>query len=452
MLSLNARQLLAASLALAAFLGLTGVSLDQAFRASSEAALRERLQAELYTLLAATDIDRKGKIQLAEELPEARFSQPGSGLYAEVVSNNQKQRWSSPSLLGQGITFDARLKEGERRFTQLGSGATLVYAMSFGVNWETAARGAENYTFTVAESADSFNAGVQRFRQILWRWLGASALVLLAVQGTILRWSLAPLRRVEKDLADIEGGAQQRLAGDYPKELQGLTKGLNALLDYENRQLTRYRHALADLAHSLKTPLAVLRGALTSTPDADELRRLTQEQVERMNQIVGYQLQRAATAGRATLQAPVAIAPLLQRMRASLDKVYADKQVDCRINADNTGVFYGDEGDLMELLGNLLDNAYKYCNGKVRITAQPVSQPLHHRTGLVLEIEDDGPGVPPDKLRAVLARGVRADESVSGQGIGLAVAQDIVRAYQGTLDIRASALGGAFISIAFPTR
>ena len=174
MLSLNARQLLAASLALAAFLGLTGVSLDQAFRASSETALRERLQAELYTLLAATDIDRKGIIQLAEELPEARFSQPGSGLYAEVVSNDQKQRWSSPSLLGQGITFDARLKEGERRFTQRGSGATLVYAMSFGVNWETAARGAENYTFTVAESADSFNAGVQRFRQILWRWLGAS--------------------------------------------------------------------------------------------------------------------------------------------------------------------------------------------------------------------------------------------------------------------------------------
>ncbi len=452
MLSLNARQLLAASLALTAFLGLTGASLDQAFRASSEAALRERLQAELYTLLAATDIDRKGKIQLPEDLPEARFSQPGSGLYAEVVSNDQKQRWSSPSLLGQKIAFDARLKAGERRFEQLPTQPANVYALSYGVSWETTARGAENYTFTVAESVTAYNAEVKRFRQILWRWLGASALVLLAVQGTILRWSLAPLRRVEKDIAAIEGGEQQRLAGDYPQELQGLTTGLNTLLDYENRQLARYRHALADLAHSLKTPLAVLRGALTATPDADELRRLTQEQVERMNQIVGYQLQRAATAGRATLQAPVTIAPLLQRMRASLDKVYADKAVDCRINADNTGVFYGDEGDLMELLGNLLDNAYKYCKAKVRITAQPVSQPLHHRTGLVLEIEDDGPGVPADKLRAVLARGVRADESVSGQGIGLAVAQDIVRAYHGTLDIRVSTLGGACVSIAFPTR
>jgi two-component system sensor histidine kinase PhoQ len=114
-------------------------------------------------------------------------------------------------------------------------------------------------------------------------------------------------------------------------------------------------------------------------------------------------------------------------------------------------VFYGDEGDLMELLGNLLDNAYKWCGGNVRVTAQPVSQALHHRTGLVLEIEDDGPGVPTDKLRAVLARGVRADESVPGQGIGLAVAQDIVRAYQGTLDIGVSPLGGARLSIAFPT-
>lgn len=452
MLSLNARQLLAASLVLTAFLGLTGVSLDQAFRASSETALRERLQAELYTLLAATDIDRRGRIKLPDALPDARFSQPGSGLYAEVRSNDQKQHWASPSLLGQKLAFDVRLKEGERGFAKLGTGPGLVYALSFGVNWESAARGAQNYTFTVAESAAGYNAEVQRFRQILWRWLIGSALVLLAVQGTILRWSLAPLRRVERDLAAIEGGGQERLSSDYPKELQGLTTGLNALLDYENRQLTRYRHALADLAHSLKTPLAVLRGAHATTPDTDELRRLTAEQVERMNQIVGYQLQRAATAGRATLQAPVPIAPLLQRMRASLDKVYADKQVDCRISADNTGVFYGDEGDLMELLGNLLDNAYKYCKGKVRITAQPVSQALHHRTGLVLEIDDDGPGVPPDKLRAVLARGVRGDESVPGQGIGLAVAQDIVRAYHGTLDLRAGELGGACVSITFPTR
>lgn len=450
MLSLNARLLLAASIALAAFLGLTGFTLDQAYRASSETALRERLQAELYTLLAATDINRKGKIQLPEELPDARFSQPGSGLYAEVVSNDQKQRWRSPSLLGQDITFDATLPEGERRFTQLNSGSTPLYALSFGVDWETGTRGAHNYTFTVAETTAGYNAEVKRFRQSLWGWLGASALLLLAVQGSILRWSLAPLRRVEKDLAAIEGGSQERLAGDYPKELQGLTTGLNALLDYENRQLTRYRHALADLAHSLKTPLAVLRGAI-DTAQPDELRSLTQEQVERMNQIVSYQLQRAATAGRATLQAPVALVPLLQRMRSSLDKVYADKKVDCRIVADAMAVFYGDEGDLMELLGNLLDNAYKWCHGKVRLTAQPVSQALHQRSGLVLEIEDDGPGVPVDKLRAVLARGVRADETVSGQGIGLAVAQDIVRAYQGTLDIGVSEMGGARISIVFPT-
>lgn len=452
MLSLTARLLLAASIALAAFLGLTGLTLDQAFRASSEAALRERLQAELYTLLAAVDIDRKGRIQLPEELPEARFSQPGSGLYAEVIRNDQKQRWRSPSLLGQKIAFHAVLNENERRYSKLKTPQTDLYVLSFGVGWEATARQPQSYTFTVAESAAAYNAEVQRFRRSLWGWLAGSALVLLAVQGSILRWSLTPLRRVEKDLAAIEAGARQRLGSDYPQELRGLTAGLNALLDYENRQQTRYRNALADLAHSLKTPLAVLRNAVDATTDTSELRGLLQEQVERMTQIVGYQLQRASTAGRASLQAPVAIVPILERMRATLDKVYADKQVDCRINADSTAVFYGDEGDLMELLGNLLDNAYKWCAGIVRVTAQPVSQALHHRTGLVLEIEDDGPGVPADKLRAVLARGVRADESVPGQGIGLAVAQDIARAYQGTLDIGGSPLGGARLSIAFPTR
>lgn len=449
MKSLNTRLLMAASLVLAAFLGITGIILDRAFRTSAESALQDRLQGNIYALLSAAELDASGQLRLPDGLPEARFSTPGSGLYAEVRGADGTQVWRSSSALGLQIPFTTTLSAGERRLETLTIADGIVLsALSFGVAWEANQGNARDYIFSVAENLDGMHTQVQSFRRSLWGWLIGVALVLLAVQGSILRWSLAPLRQVTADLAEIEAGRRTELIGQYPRELRGLTDNLNALIRHERSHLQRYRHTLDDLAHSLKTPLAVLRGTLGEGKSNQEFQRNVQEQVDRMSQIVQYQLQRAATSGRTALTAPIAVAEAVQKVTTSLDKVYADKQVTCSVLIDDKVFFHGDEGDLLELLGNLLDNAYKFCQSKVAVSAQLIDH--DYRTRLVFYVEDDGPGIPPDMAQSVLQRGVRMDTVTPGQGIGLAVVQDIVRIYEGTLEIGSSPLGGARMIVYLP--
>ena len=217
-----------------------------------------------------------------------------------------------------------------------------------------------------------------------------------------------------------------------------LTDNLNHLLVRERAQQQRYRDALADLAHSLKTPLALLKGV---AGDPQLLSQTLPEQLERMNHIVAYQLQRASTAGAARFAVALAVNPVLDKTAASLRKVYAEKGLQLDIVADEV-LWKIDEGDLYELLGNLLDNACKWCRQRVRVTLASDADALH------LEVADDGPGVADPQ--AILRRGVRADEQVPGHGIGLAMIADIVHAYGGELAIRRSNLGGASFCVTLP--
>jgi two-component system sensor histidine kinase PhoQ len=197
-----------------------------------------------------------------------------------------------------------------------------LYTYSFGLAWEMKS-GVSAFTYSVAESLESYKEQVRRFRRSLGGWLAGLALVLLAVQAMILRWGLNPLRRVADDLTAIENGKATHLDGVYPKELQGLTNNLNALIRSEREHLDRYRHSLSDLAHSLKTPLAVVRAETEKAVIPDGPRQLLSEQVERMRQIVDYQLQRASTSGRLTLTTPVPVAESVQRVINTVVKVYA---------------------------------------------------------------------------------------------------------------------------------
>ena len=444
MLSLTTRLLIAGSLVLTAFLGVTGYTLDHAFRERAEQSLQERLQVHALGLIASAELREDGQLYILNTLPEVRYNHPGSGLYAQITSYDGRHRWQSPSLQPLGAELLSGVTPGDKRFRRLAANGHELYAFAMGVTFGLSKKTSEGYTFSVAEDMERYYSEVEDFRRTLWGLLGGVALLLLTVQGAILRWSLAPLRGAAQDLAAIKSGKQRQMERHYPRELRGLTDNLNALLASQREHLERYRHTLSDLAHSLKTPLAVVRGELDRAPPSD-LRATADEQVRRMIEIVDYQLQRAATSGRLPLAAPVSASALVNKMATSLNKVYADKHVLCEIHVEEHLDFAGDEGDMLELLGNLMDNAYKWCKRRVSVTVRAESSDAH---GLLLIVEDDGPGIAPDKAEAVLQRGVRDDTRHPGHGIGLAIVQDIVRLYGGQLTIAGSPIGGARFTVA----
>lgn len=450
-LSLNTRLLLASSVVLVAFLGITGLVLDGAFRASADAALRDRLQGYVYALLAASDLDAHGTLHLPAELPDPRFSLIGSGLYAEVVGRGDKPVWRSKSLLGLTIPFARTPLVGEREFVPLAVEHDLpLLSLAFTVSWETNGHNDQRYTYRVAESLLSFNAEVSHYRRSLWGWLAGAAILLLLAQGIILRWSLAPLRRVAEDVRAIESGSAQRLSGDYPRELRNLTDNLNGLLASADGHLKRYRDSLGNLAHSLKTPLAVLHGALDSETDNATLRATAREQLTGMTRLIEYQLQRAAASGRTPLAAPVEVKPIVEKIVAALTKVYMNKAMQVTLDVEATTTFHGDAGDLTEMLGNLLDNACKWCHQQVRVSAHALPPSAAARSALSITVEDDGPGIRDDLKTLVLQRGTRADETTPGHGLGLAMVQDTVALYRGTLSLGTSPRGGLRIELRLP--
>jgi two-component system, OmpR family, sensor histidine kinase PhoQ len=439
MKSLNARITIGASLVLAVFVALSAFALERAFRDSARGARQDRLLAQVYLLMAAAEVDPQGVMTLSAGATEPRLELPGSGLYAAIFDGSGEAVWRSRSSLAVAAPFATGLATGARRFeTREG-----YFVQAYGINWNTSG-GSFPFTFSVAEDMQAYHDQLNVYRRSLWGWLGAMALLLLAAQWLTLRWGLAPMRRVADEMTRLEQGEQQRMTGDYPDEVRRLTDNLNTLLTHERAQQQRYRDALADLAHSLKTPLALMRGALREPAAAGTAADALDEQIGRMDAIVGYHLQRAAASGRSGLAVPQPLKPAVERMMGALAKVHAGKPVAAEIAVDAALRFRGDEGDLTEVLGNLLDNAWKWCRGRVRVVAA-----VEART-LTLTVEDDGPGIADADAERVLQRGARADQSVPGHGIGLAVVRDIVAAYDGDIRIARSALGGSAVTLTLP--
>lgn len=442
-LSLQARLLLAALLVLMVFTGLTGLALDKAFRQSAETALQDRLQGYLYALLAAVDVDDSGTPRFTRNLPDARFERPGSGLYASIKNSDNQAVLNSRSLLGNRLSPLANSTLGQYQYESLLLNDIPHYRLAYSVRWELDAEQAYRLDFQVIEDKQSYQQQISTYRRNLWGWLGAAVVVLLLLQAIILRWSLKPLRQVAVDLAAIEAGKAERLHGKYPKELQHLTDTLNGLLDHTRSQLQRYRDSLGNMAHSLKTPLAILANAL-SLKQAESSPVEAEEQLHRIRQIIDYQLQRAA-AGQASLGTVTALKPVAIKIINAMQKVHADKSLRIENQIDDTLTCQCDEGDLMEVLGNLLENACKWCQQHVRITAQQRQQ-----GGVEIWIEDDGPGIPAEVREQVLQRGQRADPTTAGHGIGLAMVHEIILLYGGKLKIESSSLGGTAICIQLP--
>jgi two-component system sensor histidine kinase PhoQ len=444
--SLSRRLLVSVSLPLALFFGVMMLVLDSSFRALSEHSLHELLDAQMVSLIAAADPLPEGGYAPPPQALEARLATPRSGLYAQIRSG--EHQWLSPSTVGAGSDFGALLKSGARTFSYAEFGHDRVAIESRAIQFEGPQSEAGTYTFSVAVSLSPYEEQLWEFRRELLGWFVGLMLALLVTLAALLRWVLAPLRRMERETGEVEEGRTEKLGGGYPRELAGVAGNLNALLVGERKRVARYRDTLGNLAHSLKTPLAVMRSSLPHAQAGDAL----SAEIDRMNGIIEHQLKRAAASGGALLgAAPVEVPQVATELRVALLKVYARKDLSIELAAAPGAAFIGDRGDLTELLGNLLDNACKWCRGRVRFSAA-VSAAAEARQRLSLTVEDDGPGISEVDRARVLERGVRADEKVPGHGIGLAMVLDTVELYGGSLTIDASPLGGARFSVRLPGR
>ncbi len=440
--SLRLRVLLAGAVVVALFAGLTGLAAERAFRGSVEQMGRERLLARLYMLMGSVDVDAAGALNMPAVLPEPQLAVPASGSYAAIAAVGGELLWQSDSSLGVDVPYAVTHSPGDTRLNLAAPDANdALQTLAYPVFWELDSGEEQIFIFQVAESRAGLEAEVAGFREILWRWLGGGAIALLVMQAGVLIWSLSPVQRVAREVGEIETGNRGALDSDYPRELRRLTDGLNALIGGREARLRRYRNTLSDLAHSLKTPLAVLRA--TQSDASTEVN----EQLDRMQQSIDYHVQRAAMSGHSPLAAPVPVRPAAERLIESLKKIYHDKGLNFECDIADTVVFAGDPGDLAELLGNLGDNACKWGRSRVRFAA--ANDPGQgERRRLHLSVADDGPGIPDDLREAVLQRGVRADSRVPGTGIGLAVVRETVEEiYGGSVQIDVGELGGTRVRL-----
>jgi two-component system, OmpR family, sensor histidine kinase PhoQ len=456
--SLQARQLMAASLFLVGFLAAAGYALDRAFLDVASDGQRNRLRNYVYAYAGDIEFLRSGDIYPPENAPDSRFERPGSGLYAEVVLADGG--WQSHSASGPQLPPATLLEGGEERFegplpmtrTNGTPGEVYRYGIGFVASEGVAPGDSElPYTIYVMEDAGNVPQQVRVFRAALWGYLGISGVILLLLQGLVLRWSLWPLRQVVTELKRVQRGQAHRMGERHPRELEPLTDSINALIESERENLEHQRNTMADLAHSLKTPLAVLRARLDAGADGPELREEVATQLQRMNDLVSYQLGRAASSGHKLFAAPVDVEPHAEQIVRGLEKIYARKGVICEFEIDPAARFHGEPGDLQELLGNLLENAFKWARSRVLLTVKVGDTAPNRRPGLRITVEDDGPGIPEERIALVLQRGVRGDERVHGHGIGLSIVQDIVRSYRGQLEVgRSNEFGGACFSVSLP--
>ncbi|MBI5259128.1 MAG: histidine kinase [Burkholderiales bacterium] len=436
--SIRARLILGATLVLVAFVAGAGLAVQRAHAESAHAARLAQLRSTVYLLLAGAEVDAGGTLVMPEALPEPRLSLPGSGLYASIVNLHQRAQWQSASAVGLRLPFQRELAVGQWRHETLASEGRTYLALGYAVKWAGAAEPAP-LVLSVLEDKAAFDRELAVFERSLWAWLGGAGVLLLVAQTVLLEWGLSPLRRIAREVRRIEHGEQAEVAGRYPAEIAALTRNLNTLIRQERLRQTRYKEALSFLAHSLKTPLAVLRTALN---EPARLAAVVTEQVARMDDIVQYQLGRAAASGAARFAPYLALAPVLGRIRDSLQKVYADKGLDFAIECPRELSWRIDEGDAFEMLGNLMDNAAKWARHRVVVAAWREAGRLHIR------VQDDGPGF--SDTQSVLQLHVRGDERVAGHGVGLAVVNDLVASHEGQLTLSRSDLGGARLDIVLP--
>ena len=414
---------------------------DYSYRSELERSADQRLRLHIFNLLSVTE-KADQTLLLPPILRNPRFNTLNSGLWAMVLDDDDQPIWQSLSLDDWPVLDFPAQETGSWVLHRQMPGANRFIIMSYRIGWDTP-DGLEYYRFVVAETEDMMREEVIRFR---W-WLGGGFLLvtlsLLLGQHLVLRSSFRPINTLEQEIARLEQGEQTELQKNYPQELRGVTGNLNALIRKEHEQREKYRASMADLAHSLKTPLAIVKGELKLAAGQNDV---LQKAILRIDQSIEYQLRRAVISGHSLLYQGTPVAQVLDDLINVLNHAHRDSSVSVITDLQPALNFYGDENDLMEVLGNLLDNAFRYAFDEIHIRAK------HQQDQLILMVEDDGPGFSDQQASQIFKRGERLDCQDLGQGIGLSVVFDIVTSYEGYIKAGRSELGGACFTLVFPCK
>jgi signal transduction histidine kinase len=418
-----------------------GWALTYSFRTTAQNAFDARLTSLLNVLIGLVEVDARGQLELARSIGDPQFDRVYSGWYWLVIEGDAT-RLRSRSLWDltlpvptPGVSATPHV---EAMRDPLGRDVRTV-AQSVLLPGKNAP-----VTFVVTGDLDVLRAEYRQFDWMLRIALGALALGLLIAVLVQVHFGLRPLRRLAHDVQSVRTGNADHLPSSGTRELDLLVDQVNSLIEHNRHVVERARASASDLAHALKTPLAIMQSVEPGSPDASREQR---EQIAAMERMVTRHLARASAAGPGR-RTKTPIAPIVEELTRGLGRVHADRQLEVARDLPTNLTYAADREDLEEMIGNLIENAYKWARSRIRIAAIVDSDQVDSEQ-LVLIVEDDGPGIDGDPSRAI-ARGTRLDETTPGSGLGLSIVTDIASIYGGQLRLEPSPLGGLRATLCLP--
>ncbi|MGB3500342.1 MAG: ATP-binding protein [Mesorhizobium sp.] len=417
------------------------------FREASERGFDNLLSANLFNLVASVGASADGQLTGSPQLGDERYLIPDSGWYwsvepvaaglkGELKSDSMLSAIASPSVVA--VPFDGSFR---RRYGATGPDGQNVAVLETEVVLGESDRIAR---YRVTGNLDEVDAEIDAFNRQLYAYLALFGLGMVAINAAAILFGLRPLGRVREALSSVREGTARRLDGTFPTEIEPLANETNALIENNRRILERSRTQVGNLAHSLKTPLAVLTNEGRTI--GGQKGELINTQTAAMKQQIDHYLQRARIASqRESVVFRTPVEPVLERMVRVMGKL--NPRMKLAFVPGGPAVFAGEREDLEEIVGNLLENAMKWGNADARTTLLPGDG---DEAMFSIVIEDDGPGIPEDQAREALKRGRRLDETKPGTGLGLAIVSDVVAEYQGRLELGRSELGGLKAVVRLP--
>jgi signal transduction histidine kinase len=413
------------------------------YRQASERAFDSLLSAHLFNLIGSVSVTEAGQLTGSPDLGDLRFSEPESGWYWSVepvsggLTGNLHSISMTKPLASPPSTEVPFNRDFQRSYTAHGILDEQIEVFENEFVLDSKNRVAR---FRVMGNRTELENEIAGFQRQLATYLGVFGIGMIAINAAAILLGLQPLRRVRRALALVREGNAKRLDGRFPAEIEPLANETNALIENNKRIVERSRTQVGNLAHSLKTPLAVMLNEGRAL--GGDKGRLIIDQASAMQTQVEHYLQRARVAAqRDSVVYRTLVGATLKRMVRVVEKLGPGTAVTLAMPAEEV-VFAGEREDLEEIAGNLLDNAMKWAKSKVAVSVRPEpgADPASRMFAMI--IEDDGPGIPEDQAREALKRGKRLDETKPGSGLGLAIVSDLVNEYSGKLALERSSLGG----------